>query len=43
MTLLSDLKGAMLLDRREDLSAHVSTCIGYDFNALTSVVWKLWR
>jgi hypothetical protein len=31
----------MRLDRCKDMSMHVSTCISYDFNALTPVVWKL--
>jgi hypothetical protein len=43
MILLSDLKGAMRLDRSKDMSMHVSTCTSYDFNALTPVVWKLRR
>jgi hypothetical protein len=34
MILLTDLEGAMQLDRSKDMSVHVSTCIGYDFNAL---------
>jgi hypothetical protein len=42
MILLRDLKGAMRLDHSKDMSVHVSTCTSYDFNALTSVVWKLW-
>jgi len=33
----------MQLDRSKDMSVHVSTCTSYDFNALTPVVWKLWR
>jgi hypothetical protein len=41
--LLRYFKGAMRLDRSKDMSVHVSTCTSYDFNALTSVVWKLWR
>jgi hypothetical protein len=43
MILLRDFKAAMPLDRIKDMSVHVSTCISYDFNALTPVVWKLWR
>jgi hypothetical protein len=35
MTLLFSLKGAMRLDRSKDVSVHVSTCTGYDFNPLT--------
>jgi len=31
------------LDRCEDMSVHVSTCITHDFKALMSVAWKLWR
>jgi len=30
-------------DRSKDVSVHVSACTSYDFNALTPVVWKLWR
>jgi hypothetical protein len=41
--LLCYLKGAMRLDRRKDMSMHVSTCISYDFKPLKPVVWKLWR
>jgi hypothetical protein len=37
------LKGVMHLYRSKDTSVHVSTCANYDFNALTPVVWKLWR
>jgi hypothetical protein len=33
----------MRLDRRKNVSVRVSTCINYDFKALTPVVWKLWR
>jgi len=33
----------MGLDHSKDVSVHVSTCISYNFNALTPVVWKLWR
>jgi hypothetical protein len=33
----------MRLDRSKDISVHVSTCTSYDFNALTPVVWQLWR
>jgi hypothetical protein len=43
MTLMSDLKAAMRLYRSKDMSVHVSACISYDFDALTPVVWKLWR
>jgi hypothetical protein len=43
MILLRGLKGAMQLDHSKDLSVHVSTCISYDLNGLTSVVWKMWR
>jgi hypothetical protein len=43
MILLRDLNGAMRLDRSIDLSVHISTCTSYDLNALTPVVWKLWR
>jgi len=42
MILLCYLKGAMRLDRNEDISVHVSTCISYDFSAFMTVVWKLW-
>jgi len=41
MILSLNLNGAMRLDRSKDMSAHVSTCIIYDFNALTPVMWKL--
>jgi len=43
MILLRDLEGAILIDRRKDLSVRVSTFTVYDFNALTPVLWKLWR
>jgi hypothetical protein len=43
MVLLRGLKGATRPDRGKDTSVHVSTCTNYDLNALTSVVWKLWR
>jgi hypothetical protein len=43
MILLSDFKGAAPLGRRKDMSVYVSTCTIYDFNALTPLVWKLWR
>jgi hypothetical protein len=43
MILLRDLKVSLRLDHSEDMSAHVSTCISYDLNALTPVVYKLWR
>jgi len=33
----------MRLDRGKDVFVHVSTCINYDLNALTQVMWKLWR
>jgi hypothetical protein len=42
MILLRDLKRAMRLDRSKDMSVRVTTCTSYDFNALTSVVCKLW-
>jgi len=32
----------MRLDRSKEISVHVSTCISYSFNALTTVVWTLW-
>jgi hypothetical protein len=41
MILLRHLKGAMPLDRSKDMSTHVLTCITYDFNTLTPVLWKL--
>jgi hypothetical protein len=41
--LLRDLKGAMRLGSSKDMSVHVSTCISYDLNALTPIVWKLWQ
>jgi hypothetical protein len=40
--LLRHLKGAIRPDHSKDMSVHVSTCISYDLNSLTSVVWKLW-
>jgi len=43
MILLLDSEGVIRLDRSKDMSVHVSTCASYDFNALTPVVWKLWR
>jgi hypothetical protein len=43
MTLLRHVEGAKRLDHSKDMSAHVSTCSSYDFNALMPVVWKLWR
>jgi len=43
MILLRDLKGAMRLDCSMVMYVRVSTCTSYDFNALTPVVWKLWR
>jgi len=43
MILLPYLKGAVRLDHSNDMSVRVSTCTSYDFNALASVVWKLWR
>jgi hypothetical protein len=43
MILLRDLKATSRLARSKDMSVHVSTCTIYDFNALTLVVWKLWR
>jgi len=41
--LFRDLKRAKRLDRNINTSVHVSTCTRYDFNALTSIMWKLWR
>jgi len=38
MILLHNLKGAMPLDRRKDMSTHVLTCTSYDLNALMLVV-----
>jgi hypothetical protein len=43
MILFRDLKGAMRLDRSKDMSKHLSTYAISDFNALTPVLWKLWR
>jgi hypothetical protein len=43
INLLRDLQEAMRLEPSVDMSVHVSTCTNYDFNALTPVVWKLWR
>jgi len=42
MILLHDLNGAMCLDCSKDIPVHVLTCTTYDFNTLTTVVWKLW-
>jgi hypothetical protein len=42
MNLFRDLKEVMRLYRCKDMPVHVSTCINYDFNTLTLVVWKLW-
>jgi hypothetical protein len=36
------LMGDMQLDRSEDMSEHVSTCISYDVFAWTPVACKLW-
>jgi hypothetical protein len=36
-------KGSLWFDRTKDMSVHVSTCTNYDFNALTPIMWKLWR
>jgi hypothetical protein len=38
MILLRNLEGALQLDRDKDMSVHVSTCTGYDLNALTPAV-----
>jgi hypothetical protein len=43
LILLCNLMAAMQLDNSKDMSAHVSTRTNYDLNALTLVVWKLWR
>jgi hypothetical protein len=43
MILLRNLQGAMRLDHSKYMSLHVSNCTHYDFNALTSVVLKLWH
>jgi len=43
MISLRDLKGTMRLDLSKDMSVHVSNSTSYDLNALTPVVWKLWR
>jgi len=32
----------MQLDHSKGMPVHVLTCISYDFNALTLIVWKLW-
>jgi hypothetical protein len=40
MILLRVLKGVTRLDSGKDMSTHVSTCIIYDFNVLTAVVWS---
>jgi hypothetical protein len=42
MIFLRELKEAMRFDRGKDMSVHVSVCTGYDLNALTPAVWKLW-
>jgi hypothetical protein len=41
--LLGVLKTAIRFDLSKNMSACVSTCIRYDFNALTLVMWKMWR
>jgi hypothetical protein len=41
--LLCDLKETVRLDRSKSTSVHVSICTSFDLNALTPVVWKLWR
>jgi len=33
----------MQVDHSKDMTVHVSTCISYDFNTLTPVVWKFWH
>jgi len=43
MILLLSLEGAVQIDRSKGTSVHVSTCTSHNFNALTPVVWKLWR
>jgi len=43
MILQRDLKGTVRLDRSKDTSVSVSTCTTYDLNALTPVVYMLWR
>jgi hypothetical protein len=43
MILVHSLKEAMQLDSSEDMSVYVSPYTSYYFNALTPVVWKLWR
>jgi hypothetical protein len=43
MILLRDLGGGGILIDHKDMSVHVSTCTSYDINALTPVVWNLWR
>jgi hypothetical protein len=42
MILSRNLMGAMRLDHGKNMAIHVSTCLSYNFNALTTVVWKLW-
>jgi len=41
--LLRDLKGAMRLHRNRNMTMHITFCNTYDLNALTPVVWDLWR
>jgi len=43
MILLHDLKGAMEIDSSKDMSVNISICITHDSNALTPIMWKLWR
>jgi hypothetical protein len=43
MILLRDVEVAMQLDRSKAIYMYAAACTSYDFNALTSVVWKLWR
>jgi hypothetical protein len=42
IVLSRNFKGAMRLDRTKYMSVHVFASAGYDFNALTPIVWKLW-
>jgi len=43
MILMRAVTGAMRFDHNKLMSTHVFTYSTYNFNALTPVVWKLWR
>jgi hypothetical protein len=43
MVLLPYVKGTMRVGTSRDICICVSTCINYNINKLSPVVWKLWR